>query len=410
MIKTTILILLSSMIWTCSNKPNAVNNERTIVFKDSPSSEETQILCGAELSEDYIHLLKDKKIAIVANQTSLVNNVHLLDTLLALNIYVTKVFCPEHGFRGDADAGAVIEDSKDIKTGTPIVSLYGNNKKPHESQLIGIDIILFDLQDVGVRFYTYISTLHYVMEACAENNIQLIVLDRPNPNGHYVDGPVLETAFKSFIGMHPVPIVHGMTIGEYSKMINGERWLPDSLECDLYVVKCKGWTHSMPYHLPVKPSPNLPNYQSIQLYPSLCLLEGTAISIGRGTNKQFQLIGHPDFINWELATYSFTPEQNTGAQNPKLKGKICYGFNLSDSCYHFKCDKYALNLDFVIDCYNNFPNKNEFFKSSFTLLSGSDNLKNQIINNWSETDIRASWEPELSNFKETRKKYLLYNE
>ncbi|HXK82171.1 MAG TPA: DUF1343 domain-containing protein [Bacteroidales bacterium] len=407
MLKPIIIVIISSVIWACSNKPRIETNLPEELYQDTIN---VSIHCGAELIDNYINMVKNKNIAIVANQTSQVNNVHLLDTLLAHNINVIKVFCPEHGFRGDADAGALIDDSKDLKTGIPIVSLYGNNKKPKENQIEGIDIILFDLQDVGVRFYTYISTLHYVMEACAENNIKLIVLDRPNPNGYYVDGPVLDTAYKSFIGMHPVPIVHGMTIGEYATMINGEKWLSDSLECDLYVVKCKGWLHSMPYNLPVKPSPNLPNYRSVQLYPSICLLEGTAISIGRGTDKQFQLIGHPYYKNWAAATYSFTPNSNVGAQNPKLKGKLCYGFDLSDSCYHFKCDTNRLNIDFVMECYKQFPDKNDFFKSSFNLLSGGKTLKMQIIDNMDENKIRETWEPQLSNFKKIRKKYLLYDE
>ena len=408
MLKSIFILFLCFSAYACGNKTTPTLNATTSITK-SINTEETPIICGACHTENYFNILVGQNVAIVANQSSLCKQTHLLDTLIGSNINVVKVFCPEHGFRGDADAGAIISNDIDSKTGIPIVSLYGSNKKPLPEQLQNIDIILFDLQDVGARFYTYISSLHYVMEACAEQGIKLIVLDRPNPNGYYVDGPILDTAYRSFIGMHPVPIVHGMSIGEYAKMINGEGWLKDSVKCNLEIVLCSGWNHSMPYNLPVRPSPNLPNYRSIQLYPSLCLLEGTAISIGRGTNKQFQIIGHPEYHNWDSATYIFRPMPNFGSQNPKLNGQTCYGFDLSESSTFFKCDTTQLNIDFLIYCYNHYPYKEKFFTSSFELLSGGAELKTQIINGVSEDEIRNSWETQLTEFKNTRNKYLLYS-
>ena len=282
----------------------------------------SQIKVAAERTNSYIPLLKQQKIAVVGNQSSRIGNTHLVDSLITLGIDIAKVFSPEHGFRGIADAGAKIEDGIDVKTGIPIVSLYGKNKKPYAEQLAGIDILLFDIQDVGARFYTYISTLHYVMEAAAENNIKLIVLDRPNPNGHYVDGPIREKGFKSFVGMHPIPIVHGMTIGEYAQMINGENWI--STKCDLSVIKMENYTHDMSYDLPIKPSPNLPNARSVNLYPSLCLFEGTTVSIGRGTSYPFQHFGAP----YLESSYSFTPKSGEGSKSPKHENKECFGTDL----------------------------------------------------------------------------------
>ena len=283
---------------------------------------------GAECTEDYLFKLKDQTVGIVGNQSTRVGKVHLVDTLLTLGIKITKIFSPEHGFRGKADAGEKVKSGVDPKTKLPVISLYGSNKKPKSEQLKGIDVLIFDIQDVGARFYTYISTLHYVMEACVENDIKLMVLDRPNPNGGYVDGPVLDSEFKSFVGMHPVPVVHGLTIGEYACMINGEGWLPNHAKCNLDIIKCKGWDHNKYYKLPIKPSPNLPNMLSIYLYPSLCFFEGTVVSVGRGTKFPFQIIGHPLF---KPGNFQFTPKPGAGSKEPKLKGKLCYGINFTKS-------------------------------------------------------------------------------
>ena len=361
------------------------------------------ITVGAARFSEYLPLLKDRKVGIVRNQTSLVGSTHLVDTLLALEVMVQKVFSPEHGFRGDADAGEHVVSQKDKKTGLSIVSLYGSNKKPKRDQLTGIEVMIFDIQDVGVRFYTYISTLHYVMEACAENGIPLIILDRPNPNGHYADGPVLETAFKSFVGMHPVPIVHGMTIGEYGKMVNGEGWLTNGVKCDLTVVACENYTHDMSYSLSVPPSPNLRSDLAIQLYPSICLLEGTAVSCGRGTDGPFERYGHPNFS--ELP-FQFTPKPGVGSKSPKFNGKRCYGVNLADSnitrMERFEI-KYLINANELLGG-KLFDDK----KKIFNLLAGNDTLWRQVKAGKSEEEIRKSWEPRLSEFKAMREGYLLY--
>ena len=405
--KTIIIIIACCAIISCGshNTGTSIHNSESI---DTIQTIDTPIVCGACRTSEYFSLLEDKNVAIVANQSSLCNKTHLLDTLISSGISVIKVFCPEHGFRGNEDAGSRIDDAIDPSTGIPIISLYGSSKKPSAKQMQNIDILLFDLQDVGARFYTYISTLHYVMEACAENNIPIIILDRPNPNGHYVDGPVLDTSYSSFIGMHPVPIVHGMSIGEYGLMINGEHWLKNNITCVLQVITCSGWNHNKEYSLPVKPSPNLPNDLSISLYPSICLLEGTVVSVGRGTYKQFQIIGHPAFKDWDEAEYIFTPTPMHGALNPKLEEQTCYGFDFSDSITNFNYKPNRLNLDFVIKCYQHFPKNKSFFKSSFSLLSGGNLLQEQIKQGISEKEIRASWEPKLSEYKQIRKKYLLY--
>lgn len=360
---------------------------------------------------DSLNLLNGKKIGIVANQTSIIDNVHLVDTLISLKQNVVKIFCPEHGFRGNADAGAKINNEIDEKTKLPLISIYGNNKKPSPEQLKNIDIMLFDLQDVGVRFYTYISTLHYVMEACAENKIPLIVLDRPNPNAAYVDGPVLDTSIcRSFIGMHPVPVVYGLTIGEYALMINGEKWLKNKIQCNITIIPCKNYSHNKNYSLPIRPSPNLPNDRSIELYPTLCLFEGTTFSVGRGTDKQFQIIGHPDLKNVNNVDYNFTPKPNFGDSKPVFNGVVCYGFDLSDSSFNSYIFNNQLNIGFIKYVYEIFPDKTKFFKStnSFDLLAGNKILKQQIIKEISEEDIRKSWENDLKNFKIIRKKYLIY--
>jgi len=358
----------------------------------------SQIMVGAERINSYLPLLQGKKIAIVGNQSSLIQKKHLVDSLLTRNINIVKVFSPEHGFRGIEDAGAKIEDGIDEKTGIPIISLYGRNKKPTNKQIKEIDIIIFDIQDVGARFYTYISTLHYVMEAASENNIKVIVLDRPNPNGHYVDGPVREDMFKSFVGMHPVPIVHGMTIGEYALMINGENWI--SNKCDLLVIKMENYNHNIHYDLPVKPSPNLPNAKAVNLYPSLCLFEGTNVSVGRGTDYPFQQFGSP----YLKSNYSFIPKSKSGSRKPKHENKNCYGFNLK---YEEKFHN-SLKLNWIIYCYNNTTNKENFFNNFFDKLAGTDKLRKQIINGLNENEIKESWKKDLYEFKKIREKYLLY--
>lgn len=362
-----------------------------------------QIKVGAEQLDLYLNKIQNKRIGVVANHTSLINNSHLVDSLLALNINVVKVFSPEHGFRGKADAGEYVDSEKDKLTGLPIISLYGKNKKPYKNQLQDVDVMLFDLQDVGVRFYTYLSTLHYVMEACAEQNIPLVVLDRPNPNIDRVDGPVLKAKNKSFVGLHPIPVLHGNTLGEMAQMINGEKWLKNEVICDLSVIKVENYTRSSLYKLPIKPSPNLPTYQSIRLYPSLCFFEGTLISIGRGTDEPFTKYGHPSFRY--VMDYSFVPEPNQGAKKPKLNGKKCFGKNLVD--YKVK-EGEGLNLSWLMDAYKTYPIKSQFFNNFFRLLAGDDSLKSMIEEGKSEQDIKASWKTQLEEYKAVRAKYLLY--
>jgi len=365
-----------------------------------------RITVAAERTELYFPLLKDKQIAVVANHTSLIGDAHLVDSLVSAKFGVAKIFSPEHGFRGKADAGQLIDDKIDLVTGLPIISLYGSHKKPSNEDLVDIDLVIFDIQDVGARFYTYISTMTYVMEACAENNIPVIVLDRPNPNGFYVDGPVLDTAFTSFVGMHPVPVVHGMTVGEYAKMVNGELWLADGIQCDLTVIPVKNYTHSDFYELPEKPSPNLPNKFAVYLYPSICLFEGTDVSVGRGTDYPFQVIGHPDYL---LGSYIFVPRSIPGvATHPKHEGVYCNGQNLIGYAREMQSNPAQLNLNWLLGYYAALNAEVEFFTDYFTLLAGTDQLRQQIENDWTEEQIRESWQPELVEFKETRKKYLLY--
>ena len=357
------------------------------------------IITGAERVNKYLSLITNKQVAVVGNQTSMINNLHLVDSLISHKINIVKVFSPEHGFRGNEDAGAYIKDDIDSKTKLPIISLYGKNKKPSNDDLEDVDIILFDIQDVGVRFYTYISTLHYVMEAAAENNIELIVLDRPNPNGHYIDGPVREENYKSFVGMHPVPIVYGMTIGEYAKMINGEKWI--SQKCNLKVIKLIGYSHDSHYDLPIKPSPNLPNSRSINLYPSLCLFEGTNVSIGRGTNFPFQHFGAP----YLKSNYSFIPKSGKGSKFPKHENKRCYGSDLRFQENYMS----NINLVWLINCYNECPNKEDFFNSFFDKLAGNEKLRKQIYEGKETSEIINSWQKDLNKFKKIRAKYLMYD-
>lgn len=374
------------------------------VFFINPSK--AQIKVGAAQTESYLPIIKEKKIGVVAHASSLIINngksVHLIDSLLAHNIDIKKVFAPEHGFRSEADNGEDFENTIDPKTQLPLISLHGKHKKPQPEDLKDIDVIVFDIQDVGVRFYTYLSTLHLVMEACAENNISLLILDRPNPNAHYVDGPVLENEFKSFLGMHNVPIVYGLTLGEYAKMINEEGWLKNKIKCKFEIIPIKNYTHKTPYSLAVRPSPNLPNDTSVNLYPSLCLLEQTPVSIGRGTEMQFQIYGHPDFKN---ETFYFKPQPNFGAKYPKQEDVICYGTDLRKEK---RLDK--IEIKWLLNAYEMILDKEKFFFDGFKRIAGTNTLQQQIEMGLSEEKIRASWKPKLEHFKKMRSKYLLYED
>jgi len=383
-------------------KPNITDSEPT------PKGA-LSLQVGAERLEVYLSDLKNKNVALLVNQTSIVNNEHIVDVLLKNGISIKKIFAPEHGFRGQADAGEKVKDGKDAKTGIPLISLYGKNRKPTPEYLSGIDIVVFDIQDVGARFYTYISSMSYVMEACAENDVDFMVLDRPNPNGHFIDGPVLKDDYSSFVGLHQIPVVHGMTVGEYAQMVNGEAWLINGIECNLSVIKCKNYDHQTFYDLPIKPSPNLPNQLSIYLYPSLCFFEGTTASVGRGTNNQFQVIGHPEF---QQGDYNFTPVSMSGAKYPKHENKECNGFNLTNLPLTEFQERGQINLNYLIQYYKNFPNQKSFFLENkfFDTLAGSSTLRWQIINGKSEEEIRQSWQKDLQSFQNIRKKYLLYKD
>lgn len=369
------------------------------------------VLPGIEHFSAYASLVKGKKIGIVANQTSVVADgqgagyMHTVDFLRDKEVNIIRIFCPEHGFRGDADAGEKIGDYMDKTTGLPVVSLYGKKKKPLPEDLNGLEVVIFDMQDVGVRFYTYLSTLHYVMEACAEHHIPLVLMDRPNPNGFYIDGPVLDMKYKSFIGMHPVPIVYGMTIGEYAQMINGEGWLKDGIKCRLTVVPCRGWQREMAVELPRKPSPNLPDKISVLLYPSVCLFEGTVVSEGRGTYTPFQVFGHPDLKNM---SYTFIPCSIPGmSKTPKCEGQKCYGMNLSSQYEKVKQEGH-LHLNWLLDAYRNYTGKKPFFIPFFEKLAGTEKLRQAIEAGKSEEEIRLGWQPQLEKFKQVREKYLIY--
>ncbi len=420
--------LVSDGLMVETNLENPLNLPRTEVNRQDKTKKgvvETgelnvvnQIITGAESPQQYLPLLTGKNVGVVANQTSFLENenIHLIDFLISKNISVKVVFSPEHGFRGKADAGEHIKDAIDTKTGVPIVSLYGDNKKPKLEQLAGskkieediqkgvstIEVMVFDLQDVGARFYTYIATLHYVMEACAEARIPVIILDRPNPNGHYVDGPIMEPENQSFVGMNPVPVVHGMTIGEYAQMLNGEGWLKNKVKCDLTVIKMQNYTHQTPYSLPIKPSPNLPNNQAINLYPSLCFFEGTFISAGRGTDMQFQVFGAPS-LPASKYTFEYTPQSNEGAKSPKFKGQLCHGKDLRKEPRLSK-----INLEWLIDAYNANGKKSDFFNSFFVKLAGTKKLQQQIEQGLSAKEIRDSWKDGLAGFQKIREKYLIY--
>jgi len=395
-------IAKSALIVTCFMFTSSYSTSHLSVSKIGSSAiSPPTIKTGTDNYEKYLPLLKDKKIGIVTNQTGILSDkTHLVDFLLEKKMAIQIIFAPEHGFRGTADAGEHVVDGKDAKTGLSIISLYGDNKKPKPAQLAGIDVMVFDLQDVGARFYTYISSLHYVMEACAENGIPLIILDRPNPNGSIVDGPLLEKEFTSFVGMHPIPLLHGMTIGEYAKMVNGEKWLKDGIQCKLTVIACTNYKREMHYSILVKPSPNLPNAQSINLYASLCLFEGTNVSVGRGTETQFQIYGSPFLTK---TNFSFTPKPNFGAKDPLYNGKECFGEDLTA---YPKLNR--LELKWLLKAYQTTSDKTKFFNAFFTKLAGTKKLQQQIETGVSEEKIRESWKKDLEVFKKMRTKYLIY--
>lgn len=378
-----------------------------ISFSSIAQQYATDIVVGAAQTKEYMHILKGKRVGLLVNQTSQVRGIHLVDKLVALGVDVKVIFAPEHGFRGKADAGAHVKNGKDVKTGLPIISLYGNNKKPTASQLRNVDVVVFDIQDVGARFYTYISSLQYMMEACAENKKFFLVLDRPNPNGFYVDGPVLTKKYKSFVGMQAIPVVHGMTVGEYAKMLNEQKWLKNGIYCYKFgIIPCRNYDHTMLYDLPIAPSPNLRSKQAILMYPSLCFFEGTEVSVGRGTPYPFEVWGHPEYKNKK---YSFMPRPSAGSTNPRYKFKRCQG-----NSYHWKTAEILklldgkLNIDILKEAYGSSKRTDKFFTSFFEKLTGTGELRKQIMAKKSTAQIRASWEPELSRFKKIRKKYLLY--
>ncbi len=392
-----LLVLISC--FQCSNSKKSPSK-----ISDPPVKKPdalAQVMVGAEQLDLLLPKIKSKNVALVVNYTATVGNTHLADTLKSRGVIIKKILAPEHGFRGNAANGEHVKDGFDTKTGLAVVSLYGNNRKPTAEQLADVDVIIYDIQDVGVRFFTYISTLHYVMEACAENRKKLIVLDRPNPNGSYIDGPVLAPEQKSFVGMHPVPVVHGMTVGEFAQMINGEGWLEGKKKCELEIIPLKNWKHSDEYSLPLRPSPNLPNDQAVKLYPSICLFEGTVLSLGRGTQFPFQVIGHPDLKNF---SFQFTPVTIEGvAKNPPQENKLCYGLDLREVSAPKK-----IELHYLLDMYKAFPDKEKFFIPFFERLAGNKTLRQQIIDGLTEDQIRQTWQKDLDAYKEMRSKYVLY--
>ncbi len=402
-----ISIVFFFILISCSGqeKKQKTDSKTQILAENSDTVNKTlEIITGAEQLDKYINLLIGKKVGLVVNQTSLVGNKHLLDVLLENNINIVKIFALEHGFRGNADRGKHISNSKDEKTGTPIVAIFGKNRKPPVEQISDLDIVVFDVQDVGVRFFTYISSMHNVMEACAENNKDFLVLDRPNPLGDYVAGPVRKAKYKSFVGMHPIPIVHGLTVGELAGMINGELWLKGEIKCNLKVIKVENYKHSDKWSLPVKPSPNLPTDISIRLYPALCLFEATSVSIGRGTKFPFQVIGYPDST---FGNFTFTPKDIEGMQtNPLHEGKLCYGEDLRKTLLDTK-----FTLKYFINYYNQFEDKSKFVtrENWFNLLIGNSEVLKQIKSGMSEIEIEKTWETELKEYNEMRVKYLLYD-
>ena len=410
-LKNTVLLCLLILLSCGSNsknESNRVNDTTTNVQNEKP------VIVGANQTDAYLHLLKGKRIGVVANQSSVIFTfeqdqdtnlyTHLVDSLLSLKIDIKRVFSAEHGFRGTTDAGELVKDATDTKTGLPIISLYGKNKKPYAEQLIDLDVVIFDMQDVGVRFYTYASTLQYMMEACSERGIPLIVLDRPNPNGHYIDGPTLEIKHRSYLGMHAIPLVHGMTIGEYAKMLNGENLLENNLQCNLIIIPNKNYTHDTFYSLPIRPSPNLPNDLSIKLYPSLGLFEGTNINAGRGTEFQFQRYGAP-FLDKDNMTFTYTPVENFGAKYPKHKDVLCYGEDL-----RYQEINDGMTIKWIIKAYQNATDKSLFFNTdNFTRHAGTTLLQQQIESGLTEAQIKATWQQDLNAFKVIRSKYVIYD-
>lgn len=405
------LLVASLMFVSCSQQRRLQKQQPDAVHlsKERPAvvAFEQDIRPAAERTRHYFSKLENKRVGVVANQTSLIGQTHLVDSLISSGINIVRVFTPEHGFRGQAEAGEHVDSNIDEKTGLPLISLYGDHRKPVAEDLEGIDLILFDLQDVGARFYTYISTLTLVMEACAENRVPLLVLDRPNPNGFFIDGPVLEPGFSSFVGMHPVPVVHGMTMAEYARMVNGEQWLKDSVRCDLDWVGNSGYTHRKLYPLPVRPSPNLPDMESVYLYPSLCFFEGTIVSVGRGTDFPFSIIGFPGYT---AGDFTFTPGSRPGASlNPLYKDIECSGLNLRAEAALLQQNP-GIRLKWLIEMYHSYPDKDRFFTSFFSKLAGTDQLRRQIEAGLSEDEIRASWQQGLSDFQKIRHQYLLYHD
>ncbi|MDB4107509.1 DUF1343 domain-containing protein [Bacteroidia bacterium] len=405
--KTVLIGFLMGIFVACrssGDKTTAIHEELPKVTNEVRPTHD--IIVGAERFAAYLSSLHGKRVALVVNQTSVVNGSHLVDTFKSIGVDVKKVFAPEHGFRGDHSAGAIINNGVDQKSGLSVVSLYGKNKKPTAEMLADVDVVVFDIQDVGVRFYTYISTMHYLMEACAELGKKVIVLDRPNPNGFYIDGPVLEKEYTSFIGMHPIPLVHGLTVGELASMINGEKWLNGELVCNLEVICCLNYAHNLLYELPIRPSPNLPNMNSVYLYPYLGLFEGTNVSIGRGTDLPFQIVGRPG----SNGDYTFIPKSIPGvSDNPKHLGKECLGQVVLDVSDSSLFANRRLNLKYLQDFYtSNRQEDGDYFKSFFFKLSGNNKLRSQIEQGMSEKKIRESWKPELDKFKEMRNKYILY--
>ncbi len=421
--RLVLLFLFFSLLLVSCKAPAPINYSVPAQTTVKSRIKSTKFLTGADNVKSYLSLLKNKKVGIVTNQTGLISfdsiytiydsilqshidvtvnkNIHIVDYIKEkTKIDIVKIYAPEHGFRGTADAGELVVDGKDSRTGLPIISLYGNNKKPSPEQLLGIDVLIFDIQDVGARFYTYISSLHYVMEACAENKVPLIILDRPNPNGNIVDGPILEKEYTSFVGMHPIPVLHGMTIGEYALMINGEKWLKDSIQCHVKIVPCENYKREMPYSLLAKPSPNLPNDHAINLYASLCFFEGTNVSVGRGTDKQFQIYGSPYLTQNH---FSFVPLPNVGAKEPLYNGRECCGEDLSEIPKVTR-----LELKWLIKSYKETEEQPKFFNSFFTKLAGTKKLQQQIESGVSEEDIRESWKKGLEDFRAMRQKYLIY--
>jgi uncharacterized protein YbbC (DUF1343 family) len=400
--QTPLFILMISLLsMACGSRKNTSSTGKNSV------SEKQEIVVGAARTDVYLPFLQGKNVALVVNQTSTIGNTHLVDSLLKLKVSIKRIFAPEHGFRGEEEAGAKIKDGRDTKTGLAIVSLHGKKFKPEQGDLKDVDILIFDIQDVGARFYTYISTLHYCMDACAENNKTILILDRPNPNGHYVDGPVLDPKFKSFIGLDPLPVVHGLTMGEFAKMALGESFLANQQVCNLQIIKCLNYTHDSFYEVPIAPSPNLKTMRSIYLYPEICFFEGTNVSLGRGTETPFEVIGYPKNPN---GNFTFTPKPNAGSKTPPLSGQLCKGFSFSQVKISELQKNNQLNIKHLIDFYKTYPDKSTYFLANNFIdkLAGTDQLRKMILEGKTEAEIRASWQPALDTYKEMRKKYLLY--